>query len=206
MTASSTASTSTLTPGGINVAEKRATSLPSLFSRISTFRDHRLHHHRGRRHEADGHVTLIASESFILNDNRNPGQTRTQIEAELSRTLARFMRPGAVLFVNSREQPGDDGSKEDAAWIAGQREARRSLSAATDAHGRPLEGFGCVGAAADNAAGYRAVFSYANYLQVDGGVLLSQFDDEETDAAALETVRKAFLREKYDGECAGRHA
>ncbi|KAJ4151163.1 hypothetical protein LMH87_011878 [Akanthomyces muscarius] len=37
--------------------------------------------------EADGHVTLIASESFILNDNRNPGQTRTQIEAELSRTL-----------------------------------------------------------------------------------------------------------------------
>ncbi|KAJ4151162.1 hypothetical protein LMH87_011877 [Akanthomyces muscarius] len=52
---------------------------------------------------------------------------------------------------------------------------------------------------ADNAAGYRAVFSYANYLQVDGGVLLSQFGDEETDAAALETVRKAFLREKFDG-------
>ncbi len=59
---------------------------------------------------------------------------------------------------------------------------------------------------ADNAAGYRPVFSYANYLQVDGGVLLSQFGDEETDAAALETVRKAFLREKFDGECAGRHA
>ena len=59
---------------------------------------------------------------------------------------------------------------------------------------------------ADNAAGYRAIFSYANYLQVDGGVLLSQFGDEETDAAALETVRKAFLREKYEGECAGRYA
>lgn len=37
--------------------------------------------------EVDGEGTLLITESSVINDNRNPGQSRQDIEAELSRTL-----------------------------------------------------------------------------------------------------------------------
>ena len=182
--------------------------------------------------EIDGQGTLIASESSIINDNRNPGQTRTQIEAELSRTLgiqkfiwvpgaknldstdfhidalARFARPGVLLFASPRDGSANS-SEEDAEWIAAHREARRILAAATDARGRSLEVIDVVeprleGVIADDTAreellasqkktaGYRPVFSYVNYLLVKGGVVFPQFGDREADEAALETARRVF--------------
>ncbi|OAA51211.1 peptidylarginine deiminase-like enzyme [Beauveria brongniartii RCEF 3172] len=111
--------------------------------------------------EVDGQGTLIASESSIINDNRNPGQSRAQIEAELSRTLgiqkfiwvpgvknldatdfhidavARFVRPGVVLLANPHDPT--IASNKDVAWVEAHREARRVLANSTDARGRPLE-------------------------------------------------------------------
>ncbi|KAJ6780394.1 hypothetical protein PWT90_03538 [Aphanocladium album] len=211
----------------IEASEKLAKSLlsdlniPRVSSSITT---------EGGAIEVDGQGTLIASESSIINDNRNPGKSRAEIEAELSRTLgiqkflwvpggknldstdfhidavARFVRPGVVLFGSPGEGPGD-GSEEDGRWIEAHREARRILAAATDARGRKLEIIDVVEPKIEavvsdkemreqlsslTRAGYRPVFSYANYLLVEGGVILSEFGDAEADAAALETVQKAF--------------
>lgn len=112
--------------------------------------------------EVDGEGTLIASESSILNDNRNPGKTRLQIETELTRTLgiekfiwvpgardldstdfhidavARFVRPGVIFFASPRDGRGT-GSKQDTAWYEAHQEARRILAETTDARGRRLE-------------------------------------------------------------------
>lgn len=95
--------------------------------------------------EVDGQGTLIASESSILNDNRNPGQAHRQMEAEFGRTLgiqkvlwvpgvkgvddthfrmsavARFVQPSVVLLASPGEQSSDDGSNADAAWITAHR-------------------------------------------------------------------------------------
>lgn len=171
--------------------------------------------------EVDGQGTLIASESSIINDNRNPGQTRAEIEAELSRTLgiekflwvpgavnldstdfhidavARFARPGVVLFASPREGSGD-GSEEDKKWLAAHREARQILAEATDARGRKIEVIDVFEPRLQAVLpeivvpGYRPVFSYANYLLVEGGVILSQFGDAEADAAAVKTMQEVF--------------
>lgn len=180
--------------------------------------------------EVDGQGTLLASESSILNDNRNPGKTRAQIEDELSRTLgvqkiiwvpgakgldstdfhidavARFAAPGVVIFAQPRDGAGD-GSKEDAEWIEAHREARRILAAATDAQGRPLEIIDVLEPrlelvvpdeaerallAEQKSEGFRPVFSYVNYLLVEGGVVFPQFGDREADAAAVAMAQRAF--------------
>ncbi|ATY62883.1 peptidylarginine deiminase-like enzyme [Cordyceps militaris] len=149
--------------------------------------------------EVDGEGTLIASESSLINDNRNPGKTKDQVEAELSRTLgirkfiwvpgrkdldstdfhidavARFVRPGVVLCSRPRDKPtGED--EEEGEWIAAHAEVRQILAAATDARGRPLEVLEVLEPRIGKECwlpnpppGARAVFSYANYLLVGGG-------------------------------------
>lgn len=200
-----------------------AMSIPRISSTITT---------EGGAFEIDGHGTLIASESCIVNANRNPGQTRTQIEAELNRTLgiqkfiwvpgakdldstdfhidavARFARPGIVLFASPRAQCAY-GSDENDEWVTAHHEARRILSAATDARGQPLEIVDIVEprleeviveetareellASQRNMTGYRPVFSYVNYLLVNGGLVFPQFGDIRADEAALETARRIF--------------
>lgn len=175
----------------------------------------------------------MASESSLVNENRNPGWRRTDIESSIRGALgiqkflwvpgvkgldatdfhidavARFVRPGLVLFSN----PRDDGnqSAEDAAWIEAHREARRLLDSAMDAGGRRIRiidvqepRFEVVVPDKDTQQrlksaqkdGNRAVFSYVNYLLVNGGVIMPQFGDAQADAAALRTVREAFPQRK----------
>lgn len=180
--------------------------------------------------EVDGQGTLMASESSIINDNRNPNKGRETIESELRRVLgikkfiwvpgatsldstdfhidavARFARPGVVLFAAPREASGAEDD-DDAAWRNAHLESRRVLEKATDAHGRPLELIDMSEprlervipeeatrnmATSEKLYGYRPVFSYVNYLLVDGGVIFPQFGDEEADAAALQTARRVF--------------
>lgn len=176
--------------------------------------------------EIDGEGTLMASESSLINDNRNPGQTKSQIEAELSRTLgvtkfiwipglkngdstdfhidayARFVRPGVVL-VSTPSHTEDPGP-----WKNAYAEARQILASASDARGRrleivevqeprieklvPEEYLGVI----KGQYGYRPVHSYVNFLIVNGGVILPQFGDEETDRRAVEVVRRVFGRER----------
>lgn len=169
--------------------------------------------------EDDGEGTLLITDSSIINENRNPGKSKQQIEAELQRTLgvakiiwlpgikdgdvtdghvdglARFIAPGKVVM--SRPNSLDD-SKFSKVFL----DARAILQNATDAHGRRLEVIEMVeadlyslgldrGTLKDIESGEEDYpsLSYVNWLLVNGGVIFPQFGDKKADAAALELIR-----------------
>lgn len=152
--------------------------------------------------EVDGHGTAIMTESCWVNENRNPGMTRAQIEAELKLRLglrkiiwlpgirdeditdahvdfyARFVRPGVVV-ANLDEDP--ESYDYDVT-----RKHLQILRSATDADGRrlqvhilppPTEIRSNIYTEDDSsfAAGY------INYLPINGAVIAPQFGDEEAD-------------------------
>lgn len=108
--------------------------------------------------EVDGDGTLLITESSVLNDNRNPGRTKAQTEAELRRTLGvgkiiwipgrrglevtdghvdglvRFVAPGRVLL--SRPSSVEDESD---VWVQVYQEAYDVLARETDARGRRFQ-------------------------------------------------------------------
>jgi agmatine deiminase len=173
--------------------------------------------------EVDGEGTLMASESSLINDNRNPGLSKDQIEAELSRVLgvtkfiwipglkngdatdfhidayARFARPGVVLVSTPSE------TEKASAWTEAYAGAREILSSATDAQGRKLEIIEIQEPRLENLVteeddlgqyGYRPVHSYVNLLIVNGGVIFPQFGDEKMDRLSEETAKKVFGEER----------
>ncbi|KAH8122217.1 agmatine deiminase [Trichoderma asperellum] len=176
--------------------------------------------------ETDGEGTLLLTESSIINDNRNPGKSRQQIENELIRTLgvekiiwipgrpgldstdchidalARFVRPGVILLSKANEEKPTD-------WTVVYEEALEILSSATDARGRPFEIieveepdedlFEPPPKGALRVKGIeddRAVRSYTNYLLVNGGIILPQFGDPSHDAAAIRAAQMLFGEER----------
>lgn len=171
--------------------------------------------------EIDGEGTLMATESSIINDNRNPGMGKEEIEAELKRllgldkvlwipgrkgydvtdchidTLARFIQPGKVLL--SRPTPSSEPVFHEI-----YKEAKDILSRETDARGRSLDiveveeanihaiGLSSESLQALDEPGSMPALNYANYLMVNGGVILPQYGDKTTDADARETFGKIF--------------
>lgn len=168
--------------------------------------------------ETDGAGTLLLTESSIHNDNRNPGKSREDIEHELVRafgvekviwipgrkgidsrdchidSLVRFARPGVLLLSKANEVKKTD-------WTVVYEEARDILSSATDAKGRPFDiveveepdqelfdgnGFDHI----------RPVRSYANFVLVDGAVILPQFGDPAHDAEAIRVAHRLFGDER----------
>ena len=152
--------------------------------------------------EVDGHGTAIMTESCWVNDNRNPGMTRTKIEAELKLRLglrkiiwlpgirgeditdahvdfyARFVRPGVVV-ANLDEDP--ESYDDDVT-----RKHLQILRSSTDADGRrlqvhilppPTEIRSNIYTEDDSsfAAGY------INYLPINGAVIAPQFGDKDAD-------------------------
>lgn len=176
--------------------------------------------------ETDGEGTLILTASSIVNDNRNPGKSRQDIEEELIRTLgvekiiwipgrdgldstdchidalARFARPGVILLSRANEVDPTD-------WTIVYEEARSILSTATDAKGRTFEIIEVEEPDEDlfepppkgvkGVKGIdddRAVRSYVNYLLVNGGIILPQFGDPAHDAAAIRATQRVFGEER----------
>jgi agmatine deiminase len=165
--------------------------------------------------EVDGEGTLMATESSIINDNRNPGMSKTDIEAELTRTLgikkfiwfkgvkgkditddhvdglARFVSPGVVLL--SRPAAG---TPED--WLETYNDAKRVLRTSTDAQGRHFEIHEIEEAAEmdfpeqDSDDEDAPALNYVNYLVVNGSVIIPRFGDKRTDAAARGTIERFF--------------
>lgn len=168
--------------------------------------------------ETDGDGTLLVTESSIVNDNRNPGKSRQEIEDELVRilgvkkviwipgrpgldstdchvdALVRFVRPGVIVLSKANEEKPTD-------WTVVYEEALEMLSSATDAQGRPFEILEIEEPDEDlfEGGGFnddRAVRSYVNYLLVNGGVILPQFGDPAHDAAAIRTAQRVFGDER----------
>ncbi|KAE8389422.1 hypothetical protein BDV23DRAFT_194491 [Aspergillus alliaceus] len=158
----------------------------------------------------DGEGTLMATESSILNENRNPGLSRAAIEAELQRLLGvekiiwfpgrkgldvtdvhadaelMFIRPGVVVL----SRPHPSAPKE---WVGVYEEIRDILARSHDAKGRPFE------VHISNEPNPQALGSlsydepatnYVNCYFVNGGLIVPQFGDAERDREAVELFQK----------------
>ncbi|MFF5207672.1 agmatine deiminase family protein [Streptosporangium sp. NPDC000396] len=160
--------------------------------------------------EVDGAGTLMATESSLINDNRNPGKTRKDIERALKETvgattviwvkgvkgkditdyhidaLARFSEPGVVVI----STPPEDAPRD--VWTAAYDQARKVLSTAVDARGKRLELVELPEPGDIGRRGEGFLASYVNYYVVNGGVVLPRFGDRKADKDAAVIVRDLY--------------
>ncbi|MFZ3592420.1 agmatine deiminase family protein [Streptomyces sp. BH104] len=166
----------------------------------------------GGSFETDGEGTLLITESSIVNDNRNPGKGRDQIEAEIKRTLGikkviwlagvrgqditdahvdslvRFAAPGVVLL--DKAFPGMPADS----WSRASDQAKSVLGKATDAKGRPFEIIDLPQPDLDRITGEGDDFvsSYANFYVANDSVFMPKFGDRKADDRARGILREHF--------------
>ncbi|MFI9274292.1 agmatine/peptidylarginine deiminase [Kitasatospora sp. NPDC052896] len=159
--------------------------------------------------ETDGDGTVMATESSLVNKNRNRGWSRDDVEAAVLDAYgadkmiwvpgirgkdvtddhidvtSRFVRPGLVLVQLPPEGRND-------VWARDAREQFAVLTAESDARGRRLEVIRVDGP--DTVRSRRSDFvdSYLNFHVVNGAVIAAQFGDGYKDAAAKRTLEAAF--------------
>ncbi len=160
--------------------------------------------------EVDGCGTAIMTESCILNDNRNPGVSRQQIEQELKQLLglekiiwlpgikgkditdghtdfyARFVRPGVVVAAYDPDPASFDHEVT--------RHHLSLLSAATDSKGRRLEVVSLQAPSELRWKFYNEDFAagYVNYYVCNGAVLVPEFGDRKADDAARHQLQQLY--------------
>ncbi|MGW6688173.1 agmatine deiminase family protein [Streptomyces sp. NPDC054961] len=159
--------------------------------------------------ETDGDGTVMATESSLVNKNRNRGMSRAEIEEAVLRAYgadkmiwvpgikgkditddhidvtSRFVRPGVVM-VQVPPAGRDD------VWARDAREQLSILSGATDARGRKLTVIKVDGPDTVRSKDAQFVDSYMNFHVVNGGVVTAQFGDSAKDAAARQALAAAF--------------
>ncbi|WP_367038916.1 agmatine deiminase family protein [Streptomyces sp. Je 1-332] len=166
----------------------------------------------GGSFETDGEGTLLITESSIVNDNRNPGKSRDQIEAELERalgiekvvwlagvrgeditdahvdSLVRFTAPGVVLL--DRAAPGTLADS----WSRAADQAKTVLSKAKDAKGRSFEIIDLPQPDLDRITGEGDDFvsTYTNFYVANDSVFLPRFGDRKADDRARSILREHF--------------
>lgn len=154
--------------------------------------------------EHDGHGRLMAHESSWVHDNRNPGMGRAEIETRLLRAygagqmtwapglrdkditdyhidaLARFTGPGRVLMnLPGKPDAGDPFHQ------ASLETRDRLVGAGLKVDIIPEPVFRRVRSA-------DFVASYVNYYVCNGAVIAAEFGDRETDAIAVDALRKHY--------------
>ncbi|MFJ9516889.1 agmatine/peptidylarginine deiminase [Kitasatospora sp. NPDC101801] len=166
----------------------------------------------GGSFETDGEGTLLVTESSVVNQRRNPGKSRDEIEAELKKALGvgkviwfagvrdqditdahmdclvRFAAPGVVLL----DQPFP-GAPADV-WSRSAAQAREVLTGATDAHGRPLQVIDLPQPDPDRITGRGDAFvsSYINFYVANKALFLPKFGDAKADDRARGILRDHF--------------
>lgn len=159
----------------------------------------------------DGHGTFLVTETVQLDPLRNPGWTKADVEAELTRTVGarkviwlkrgltrdseRFGTRGHVDIVATFTAPGrllvhdqrDDGHPDSVV----SAEVIDLLSHETDADGRALEivRLPAPKTLADEVGWVD--YSYVNHFVLNGGVIACSFDDP-VDPEALEVIADAY--------------
>ncbi len=154
--------------------------------------------------EHDGHGLLMAHESSWVNDNRNPGLSRDEIEHRLLAaygadrmiwadgvwgeditdyhidSLARFTGPGRVL-INLPDELDMEDSFHAAALKTHDRLATEGLEIEVipEPHNPRVKS-------------YDFVSSYANYYACNGAVIAAQFGDNETDQIAKDALSRHY--------------
>ncbi|MDI2124578.1 agmatine deiminase family protein [Yinghuangia seranimata] len=166
----------------------------------------------GGSFETDGAGTLMVTESSVVNDNRNPGKSRQQIEDELKRvlgvtkviwfegvrgkditdahvdSLARFVAPGVVLL--DKAFPGEPADS----WSRSADQARAVLKDATDARGKTLQVIDLPQPDPQEMTGHGDDFvsSYVNFFIGNKAVFLPRFGDKAADDRARGILRDHF--------------
>ncbi|GGR67506.1 porphyromonas-type peptidyl-arginine deiminase [Streptomyces aureoverticillatus] len=159
--------------------------------------------------ETDGAGTVMATESSLVNANRNPGKSRDRIEAEVLRAYgarkmiwapgikgkditddhidatSRFVRPGVVMV----QVPSSDRTD---IWARDAREQLAILSRATDARGRRLRVIKVEGPTEIRSTAPTFLDSYLNFHVVNGAVITARFGDRRTDEGARRALAAAF--------------
>jgi agmatine deiminase len=162
--------------------------------------------------EVDGQGTLLATESSIINSNRNPGMSKKELEEKfegylgISKTIwlpgvkdydvtdyhidafARFIKPGQVLL----SRPSRHAKH---CVIQAYIEAKEVLDREKDSRGSSLEVVEVEEPHVDDLAGELwgvAVASYANYYLVNGGLIMPRFGVEKLDDEAYEFFKRYF--------------
>lgn len=179
-------------------------SQPTVRSRLTT---------EGGAIEHDGQGTFLATESSLINDNRNPGMSKAEIEGELRAMLgvssfiwipgvkghditdyhidilARFVRPGVVVLSKPASSAPDF-------VVNAYEEAKRVLSNSRDARGRALTVHTCrepdTSLLGPPDESNEVVASYVNYHLVNGAVILPRYGQQEPDNEALELFKLLF--------------
>lgn len=176
--------------------------------------------------EVDGDGTALITESCVLNRNRNPGWSKTDVEEELRPLLgldkiiwlpgiagkditdghtdfyARFARPGVVVA-------GFDPDPE--SWDHDVTTRHLDiLKRATDAKGRPLEVvvIDAPGTVRPEFESDDFAAGYINFYLCNGAVIAPEFGDPEADAAARQKLEQLFpgrsvVQINIDGIAAG---
>lgn len=158
--------------------------------------------------EYDGDGTLILTESCWVNDNRNPGLGRAEIETHLKAALGvtdviwlpgvrgkditdghidgsiRFVRPGLLMA----SAVPDDTSE----WGSAHAEALAILAKARDARGRSFEIVSVPSAVDVRSKDEDFLTSYANYYVGNGAVYTPQFGDRPADKRAAEALASLY--------------
>ncbi len=176
--------------------------------------------------EVDGQGTAIITESCVLNDNRNPGVTKSECESELQRVLginkiiwlpgikgrditdghtdfyARFARPGVVVA-------GYDGDPKSFDHAVTKRHLE-ILAQATDARGQRLQSVVLEGPATvrEKYASDDFAAGYINFYVCNGAVIMPEFGDKNADRRAKEKLKTLFperdiVQINIDGIAAG---
>lgn len=162
--------------------------------------------------ETDGKGTLMVTESSLVNENRNPGRSRDEIEAELKRVLGmrkvvwfegvrgqditdahidclvRFTASGAVLLDRSFPDAEPD------LWSRSADQAKGVLDTATDADDKPFKVVDLVQPDPDKITGTGDAFvsTYLNFYVANKAVFIPKFGDAAADEAAVQVMREAF--------------
>ncbi|MEU8914331.1 agmatine deiminase family protein [Streptomyces nigrescens] len=162
--------------------------------------------------EGDGRGTLMVAESSLVNDNRNPGRSRDDLERALKDlfgattviwvkgvkgkditdyhidALARFSAPGVVVL----STPAQHAPRND--FTGAYEQARKVLERAVDARGKRLEVVELPEPADIGRRGKGFLACYVNYYVANGAVIMPRFGDRKADSKAA-----AVLREQYPG-------
>ncbi|WP_225727102.1 MULTISPECIES: agmatine/peptidylarginine deiminase [unclassified Nocardia] len=174
----------------------------------------------------DGAGTALITESCVLNNNRNPGWKKPDVEAELRRLLgiekviwlpgiageditdghtdfyARFTEPGVVVAGLENDPDSFDYDIT--------RRHLDILRTATDARGRPLRVEVLPGPSTVREAFAHKDFAagYINFYVCGGAVIAPEFGDPDTDPATKATLERLFpgrevVQINIDGIAAG---
>lgn len=162
----------------------------------------------GGAFETDGNGVLLVNENCLLHPNRNPQLNQHELEQRLAEllgiqkflwlqhpplsgddtdghidTLARFTPGGAILHVSCDERSDEH--------FQPLQQLRSQLANFTNSHGKPYPLIPLPWPSAKyDANGNRLAASYANYLVINGAVLVPTYQDVK-DTQALEIIQKA---------------